>query len=219
MIIRYFGHSMFSLQLENGVSLITDPYGDFYDYPKQKLRADLVTESHQHHDHNGVQWITGEYALFDRPGRFPQTQGISITGIESLHDNANGTLRGTNTIFRLELEGLTVVHLGDLGHIPTDAQRKAIGTPDVLLIPVGGIYTLDAATAVQTVRMIAPKVAIPMHYKTVFSAAMPIADETPFLQLMGAHPEPMPLCRITAGDVGVRPPVITMRVITPDTYA
>ena len=219
MIVRYYGHSMFMLQTEGGVTLVTDPYGDFYDYPRQKLRADLVTVSHQHHDHNGLQMLTGTYTLFDHPGRFPQTQGIAITGLESLHDNANGTLRGANTIFRIELEGLNVVHLGDLGQIPTEAQRKAIGTPDVLMVPVGGIYTLDANAAYQTVQMLAPKVVIPMHYKTAFSAAMPIADEMPFLGCMRAQPEPMPLCRITKGDIGERPAVITLRVTVPDTHA
>ena len=214
MIIRYYGHSLFTFTLENGYTVLTDPYGSFYTYPKQTLRADVVTVSHHHHDHDAVSMVTGQPTVLETQGIFTPARGVVITGILSKHDAANGAQRGDNLIFTIEAEGLRLTHLGDLGHVLSAAQRRAIGTPDVLFTPVGGVYTTDAQAAYENVALLNPRVAVPMHYRTAYSAEMPIQTEKPFLALMNAAPEPMAVCRLTKQDLCERPPVILMAVTT-----
>lgn len=212
MILRYYGHSLFTLTLENGTVILTDPYGSFYDYPRHSFDADIVTVSHQHHDHNAVDMVRGAPTVIDNPGVASPMPGLILTGVASKHDAANGAKRGDNIIFIMEAEGLKLVHMGDIGHVLTDRQRHQIGTPDVLMIPVGGNFTTDAETAVENVRLLRPRVTIPMHYQTKFDRDMPIQTEKPFLSLMHAQPDPMPLCRFTKGDLNQRPSVILMAV-------
>lgn len=212
MILRYYGHSLFTLAFENGFTLLTDPYDDFYSYPKRTLRADIVTVSHQHHDHNALGMVDGQPQVFDKLGIFCPAQDIIITGVASKHDGSDGAQRGDNIIFVIEAEGLKIVHLGDLGHVLTERQRLSIGTPDVLFTPVGGLYTTDANAAFENVKLLHPRVTIPMHYRTRFSAEMPITTEHPFLEQMHAAPTPMHLLRLTKGDLSERPPVILMDI-------
>lgn len=212
MIVRYYGHSLFTFTLESGAVLLTDPYGVFYDYPARTLQADVVTVSHHHHDHDALGMVTGSPAVIDREGAHKPAPGVEITGTQTWHDGEGGARRGGNLVFAIEAEGLRIAHLGDLGHVLTERQRAAIGPVDVALVPVGGLYTTDAATAVQNVRLLAPRVTIPMHYRTPYSSAMPIETEAPFLALMGAHCEPLPLLRLSAGDLGERPAVLLMAV-------
>lgn len=215
MILRYYGHSLFTLALSGGLTLATDPYGALYDYPPQTIQADVVTVSHHHHDHDAVSMIAGRPIIIDREGVATPAPNVKMTGIPSKHDAVGGASRGNNLMFVLETEGLRIAHLGDLGHLPTPEQARALGTPDVLLIPVGGTYTLDAAEAVKTVRLLKPRIAIPMHYRTRFSQAMPIETEEPFLRLMGQASEPMPLCRLTREDLSERPCVLRLSVTVP----
>lgn len=212
MILRYFGHSLFTMTLENGTVILTDPYGDFYDYPRHQFDADIVTVSHQHHDHNAVDMVRGKPTVIDRTGVFSPAPGIIITGVASKHDAQNGMKRGDNVIFIFETEELKLVHMGDIGHVITDRQRHQIGMPDVLMLPVGGTYTTDAETAAENVHLLRPRVAIPMHYQTKFNREMQIQTEKPFLAQMRVQPEPMPLCRFTKGDMSQRPSVILMSV-------
>ncbi len=212
MILRYYGHSLFTLTLENGLTVLTDPYGDFYAYPRRKIRADVVTVSHHHHDHDAVGMVTGDPVVVDTAGVHSPRPGLIVTGVPSKHDEQNGLKRGDNLIFVIEAEGLKIVHMGDIGHVLNEKQRYAIGKPDVLLTPVGGIYTTDAAAAVQNVRLLKPTVTVPMHYRTRYDEDMPIETEEPFLRLMKARPEPMPLCRLTAGDLSERPEVMLLSV-------
>ena len=212
MILTYYGHSMFTMTLENGKTILTDPYGDFYQYPKQRLAADVITVSHHHHDHDAVETAEGHPQVFDQAGVFVPASDIILTAIPSKHDSANGTQRGDNLIFVIEAEGLKMVHMGDIGHRLTARQRMSIGTPDVLMIPVGGYYTIDAAVAADTVRLLRPRVTIPMHYRTIYNADMPITDEKPFLSLMNAQPTPMPVCRLSYGDMSERPDVILLDI-------
>lgn len=214
MILTYYGHSMFTLTLENGMTILTDPYGDFYQYPKHRLTADVITVSHHHHDHDAVEMVEGHPQIFDQAGVFVPANDIILTAIPSKHDASNGVQRGDNLIFSIETEGLKIVHMGDIGHHLTARQRMSIGTPDVLLIPVGGYYTIDAAAAADTVRLLRPRVTIPMHYSTIYSAGTPIEDEKPFLTLMNANPKPMPICRLSFGDMSERPSVILMDITT-----
>jgi L-ascorbate metabolism protein UlaG (beta-lactamase superfamily) len=219
MVLRYYGHSMFLLSLENGYRILTDPYGDFYQYPKRVLHADLVTVSHHHHDHDAIDMVEGDKTVLDKAGIFHPGAGVTVRGIPCWHDEVRGAKRGSNLIFLIEAEGLRIAHLGDLGHVLDAAQARAAAVPDVLLVPVGGTYTTDAIAAAKNVALLRPKVTIPMHYQTRFNAEMPITDETPFLALMGVKPEPMQLLRLTKGDLSERPPVLLMQVTAPDETA
>ena len=212
MILRYYGHSLFTLTLADGTVIATDPYGTFYDYPRRTLKADVCTVSHAHHDHNALEMITGKPQVIDREGDFHLHGGLRITGIQSFHDEKQGALRGTNLMFVYQTEGLRIAHLGDLGCPLTSAQAAALGSLDVLLLPVGGYYTIDAEQAAQTVELLQPRIVIPMHYRTAYNQAMPVATEEPFLQRMQAQPEPMTVCRLTMEDISERPPVMLMRM-------
>jgi L-ascorbate metabolism protein UlaG (beta-lactamase superfamily) len=212
MILRYYGHALFTLQLESGYTILTDPYGSFHDYPVRMLQADLVSVSHHHFDHDALGMVAGKPVVLDTEEPFLPAQDVCVRTVASWHDARHGALRGPNLIFVFEAEGLRVVHLGDLGHVLSAEQAKAIGTPDVLLTPVGGTYTTDAAGAARNVALLHPRVTIPMHYQTRYSMDLPITDEKPFLQLSGADPKPMALCRFTSGDISERPPVMLMQV-------
>jgi L-ascorbate metabolism protein UlaG (beta-lactamase superfamily) len=215
MILRYYGHSLFTMALECGVTLLTDPYGDFFDYPKRQLKADIVTISHHHHDHDALSMVAGRAVVLDQPGQFTPAPGLGVTGVPGWHDAHNGEQRGGNLMFVIETEGLRIIHMGDIGHRLTDRQCLQLGTPDLLLIPVGGNYTIDAQTAAETVNRLHPRVTIPMHYQTEYDRQMPIQTEAPFLQLMGMQPVPVSVARFTAGDLCEREPVMRMSVTAP----
>ena len=180
MKIKYLGHSCFFLQGEDGVSVITDPYTKVgYELP-QGLKSDILFISHGHFDHCYSQAVnyrsliseTGEWECF----------GVNINGIDSFHDPLNGKLRGKNVIFKFEIDGLKVCHFGDLGEPYSEELCEKIGEVDVLLLPVGGTYTIDAKQAFEYVQKLAPKVVIPMHYKPL-DGALDIAAAEDFLSL------------------------------------
>ena len=163
MKIKYLGHSCFKITAKSGASIITDPYTNVgYELPAG-LTATAVTASHAHFDHNYLSAVdtknviasVGEYSVED----------VKITGIHSWHDKKNGALRGNNVIFKFEVDGMQVCHLGDLGEDISADLIQRIGTVDVLLIPVGGTYTIDATQAKDLILQIAPKLVIPMHFK------------------------------------------------------
>ena len=166
MLLEYWGHSFFTVTTEKGTVVVFDPYGEFYDYPKRRIAANVCVVSHHHHDHDGVSSLTGEYKLIDTAGKVQPAPDVRLTGIPCCHDHHGGAHRGQNLMFVLESEGLRIAHLGDLGHIPTPAQVRELGRVDVLLLPVGGYYTIDAAQAKAVVDDLAPRVVIPMHYRS-----------------------------------------------------
>lgn len=210
MIIEYYGHSMFCLTLADGVKIIMDPYGAVGTYPKRTLSADICTVSHHHFDHDAVETSEGSPVIIETEGVHTPKDGIRITGIPTFHDETNGSKRGSNLIFVIEADGLKIVHLGDLGHLLSNTQVAAIGKPDILMLPVGGYYTIDASTALQVMKQLQPAVTIPMHYQTSASMDMPITPVADFLQLLPISPEPMKLCRITPEDIAERPAVLWM---------
>ena len=167
MKIKYLGHAAFVITSNKGVKIITDPYetGPGLTYGEITESADIVTVSHGHHDHNNVAAVKGNPEVVSRAGR-SMVKGIELKGIASYHDDAGGSLRGDNVIFCFEMDGVRVCHLGDLGHRLDDKQLKEIGSVDVLLIPVGGFYTIDAEVATEVCNQLKPRVIIPMHYKT-----------------------------------------------------
>ncbi len=145
--------------------VITDPYSPNLGYSLGKPTAHIVTVSHQHEGHSYVQGIGGEPKIVTRPGEY-EIGGVLIIGIATFHDNDKGTNRGKNTVYLMEIDEMTVCHLGDLGHVLTADQVEETGNVDVLLLPVGGGSTISAPVAAEVVRQLEPKAVVPMHYKT-----------------------------------------------------
>jgi L-ascorbate metabolism protein UlaG (beta-lactamase superfamily) len=164
MKIQYLGHSSFLLTESTGTSIVTDPYNSI-GYPMPAVAAKAVTVSHQHYDHNNAQAVSGKPLLFEKEGVY-DLDGVEITGIKSFHDDEGGALRGENIIFKFRMDGLDVCHLGDIGENCTAELLEQILPIDILLIPVGGIYTIDSEQAKEYVDRIMPEIVIPMHYKT-----------------------------------------------------
>ena len=158
------GHSCFRIKGSQAV-VITDPYPPDLGYSPGKLTARIVTVSHQHPSHSFVQGVGDEPRLVTGPGEY-EISGVLIIGIATFHDAAKGQQRGKNTIYLMEIDGITVCHLGDLGHVLTAEQTEEIDNVDVLFLPVGGVSTINATMAAEVIRQLAPKVVIPMHYKT-----------------------------------------------------
>ena len=164
MKIRYLGHSCFEFTESTGTTIVTDPYGDV-GFSMPKTRAEAVTVSHPHFDHNNVKAVDGNPVIFDREGQY-EIGGVDLTAIKSYHDDENGAKRGENLIFKFRMDGVEVCHLGDLGEECSSSLIEALLPIHVLLIPVGGNYTLDARQAKEYVDRIMPSYVIPMHYKT-----------------------------------------------------
>ena len=164
MIITCIAHAMFLMELDNGLRVLTDPVGEDSGFPVSPVKADVALVSHHHHDHCALENVPGAKVI-ETAGVHCPADGLRVTAVKSFHDDANGTKRGENLLFLIEAEGLRVAHLGDLGHLPTPAQREALGRVDVLLVPVGGFYTIDAKQAKAIVDQLNPRIVIPMHYR------------------------------------------------------
>lgn len=164
MYITWFGQSCFKLQGKTA-TVVTDPFdGAQVGLKLPRVNADIVTVSHDHFDHNNVKGVGGDPLVVNTPGEFEVKQ-VQIQGIPSWHDSSEGAERGDNTIFRFIFEDLRIAHLGDLGTLLSDEQLEQLGNIDVLMIPVGGVYTLNGKRAVEVVNQIEPRMVIPMHYK------------------------------------------------------
>lgn len=165
MKLKYYGHACFSLSYEGGPTLVIDPFDETVTYPPCDEICDAALLSHDHFDHNHVQTLRGDFVTIRSAGAY-DVQGVRITAVDSFHDKKGGALRGKNLILRIEGGGLTIVHLGDLGHMPDEAQLRAIAGADVLLTPIGGTYTIDTPEAEEVIRLARPKHAVAMHYRT-----------------------------------------------------
>jgi L-ascorbate metabolism protein UlaG (beta-lactamase superfamily) len=165
--LRWVGHSCFIITAKSGLSIITDPYHteQGVNYAPVREMAGIVTISHDHYDHNAVQSVGGRPEVVKGSGT-KTVKGIEFRGIASYHDDAGGKKRGENIIFCFSVDGMKLCHLGDLGHALSSEQIKEIGEVDILFIPVGGYFTIDAAVATKVCDDIKPKVVVPMHYKT-----------------------------------------------------
>lgn len=164
MEISWLGHACFRIKSKDAV-IVTDPYDKSVGYQLGKVSADIVTVSHGHFDHNNVAAIVGEPKLVSGPGEY-EIKGVMITGIQTFHDAEHGKKRGKNTVYLIETEDLVVCHLGDLGHVPTAEQVEEMSNVDILMVPVGGNYTINAVQAAEVISLIEPRIVIPMHYKT-----------------------------------------------------
>lgn len=164
MDVNWLGHSCFRIRGKQA-TIVTDPFPPGLGYTLGKLTADIVTISHQHQSHSYYKGVGGDPKVIAGPGEY-EIKGVLIIGIATFHDAEEGEIKGKNTVYLIEIDGITVCHLGDLGHVLTAAQVEEVDDVDVLLLPVGGKSTINAATAAEVIRQIEPKVVIPMHYKT-----------------------------------------------------
>jgi L-ascorbate metabolism protein UlaG (beta-lactamase superfamily) len=180
MKIKWLGHAAFLITSESGIRIITDPYKpeDDLSYGEIKESADVVTVSHEHHDHSNVAAVQGNPQVVRGT---TGAKGIKFKGVPTYHDDAGGSKRGSNTIFCFDVDGVNVCHLGDLGHQLSDMQATELGKIDVLLVPVGGFFTIDARAASRVCDMLKPGVIIPMHYKND-KCAFPIAGVDEFIR-------------------------------------
>jgi len=164
MVITWYGQSCFKIQSGETV-LFTDPFCKEIGLTPPRGQANIVTISHQHRDHNNYDALTGEPLVIKGPGEY-EIKGINIKGIFSFHDNKEGRERGTNTVYVIDVEGIKICHLGDLGEEKlNNVQVEEINGVDILMIPVGGALTINGEDAVEIINQIEPKLVIPMHYK------------------------------------------------------
>ena len=165
MRIQALGHACFALSCADGTKIVMDPFEEGIGYPVPRMQADIVCTSHGHYDHNYVAAITGDPLVADQ-ARVYRMKDVKVSGTACYHDDRQGALRGNNIAFTVEADGLRLVHMGDIGHMLDAQQIARLAQADVLFIPVGGVFTVDAATARQIVDALAPRIVIPMHYQT-----------------------------------------------------
>ncbi|MCL5264220.1 MAG: MBL fold metallo-hydrolase [Chloroflexi bacterium] len=190
MEISWLGHSCFRIKSKDA-TIITDPYDKSVGYQMGRVSADIVTVSHDHFDHNNAAAIGGDPKIVKGPGEY-EIKGVMITGVRTFHDSEGGKKRGKNTVYLIEADDLVVCHLGDLGQVLSAEQAEEMNNADILMVPVGGNYTINTAQAAEVISLIEPKIVIPMHYKTdVVKLEIDPVDK--FCREMGIKsPQPQP---------------------------
>ncbi len=164
MDINWLGHSCFRIKGKQ-VAVITDPFSDDLGYTPGKVTADIITVSHQHPGHSNTSIVGGTPKVICGPGEY-EISGMLAIGLDTYHDNEKGKKYGKNTAYIIEVDEVSICHLGDLGHTLSADIIEELGKVDILLIPVGGGSTINGTTAAEVVRQIEPRIVIPMHYKT-----------------------------------------------------
>ncbi|MDO8637790.1 MAG: MBL fold metallo-hydrolase [Dehalococcoidia bacterium] len=187
MDIVWLGHSTFRLKGKQ-ITIITDPFESTGpDDPWPRPTAQVVTISHSHPGHNNVKGVEGNPKIISGPGEY-EVSGSFIVGFSTFHDTEEGKRLGRNTIFNAEIDGVRICHLGDLGHPLSAQQVEAMGSPDVLLVPIGGTSNLGVVAAAHTVRQLEPHIVIPMHFLS--TAGAPIEPLDKFAHEIGLKLEP-----------------------------
>ena len=187
MTINWYGHSCFKITNQGGhLTIITDPFDKKVGLNPPRGNDDIVTVSHDHFDHNNIKAVGGQPFIINSPGEY-ETKTITINGISSFHDEKKGEERGTSTIYRIEVDGIRICHMGDFGQERlSDNQLETLGQVDILIIPVGGNYTINGIQAAKIANQIEPAIIIPMHYK-IPGLTVDINDPKEFLKEMGAN--------------------------------
>lgn len=209
MTLTWLGQSCFKIQAKtiNGDNtIVTDPYDpQFIGLRLPRLNADIITTSHEHNDHSNIKAVAGtshtpEPFLVNSPGEY-ELNDIFIYGIHSWHDSQQGQQRGDNIIYVVKAENINICHLGDLGQLElADEQLELMNNIDILLIPVGGKYTIDGEQAINIISQIEPRIIIPMHYK-IPGLKIDIAPTDKFLKQMGGHVEELDKLKISKKDL------------------
>lgn len=206
MEITYLGHSAFLLKSKSGTVVITDPYFESKMGKKMSItKADFVTISHDHDDHNATSELEGSPFVIQYPGEY-EMEGIRFLGFDTFHDKSKGEERGRNTMFKIIIDDISILHCGDLGHTLKTERVEDIGDVDVLLVPVGGFYTIDPLEAADVTAKLEPSIVIPMHYNnSLFSADVmdKLQPVESFLKEIGAGDiQPVASFSVLKGDLG-----------------
>jgi L-ascorbate metabolism protein UlaG (beta-lactamase superfamily) len=210
--VTWLGHGCFRMRGRNA-AVVTDPYPPSLGPKLSRLDADVLTISHDHPNHSYTRAVSADAFLIVGPGEY-EVQGVTVKGLPSFHDSSGGAEHGRNTIYVIEIDDVTVCHLGDLGHRLIDADLEAIGTLDVLMVPVGGKNCLNAVTAAEVVRQLEPRLVVPMHY-SLPAIKTELESLERFLKEMGvASAEPQAKLSIGpgSGDVETRVQVLEARI-------
>lgn len=187
--LKWYGQACFKIS-DGTTTLVIDPYGPKVGYPVKPIDAKWVFVSHEHFDHNNVSMVPKATVLrgLTEDGKdwniFTEQLGpdISLSTVAVYHDKEEGKVRGKNAVSVITVHGIHFAHLGDLGHLLTEKQLKEIGPVDVLMIPVGGTFTIDAKEAVAVIEQLHPKIILPMHYKTRYTPSLPLHPISEFLR-------------------------------------
>ncbi len=183
MVITWYGQACFKIQSGDLVIAI-DPFDKEIGFTPPRFRADVVMVTHTHHDHSNAESIAGEPFAIAGPGEY-EVKGVNIMGIETYHDTSRGRERGLNTIYMIEVEGIRILHMGDFGEEKMREETlEAVGDVDILMIPVGGVYTIEGDTAARISRQVESALVIPMHYK-IPGLKVPLQGPEQFLKEMG----------------------------------
>jgi L-ascorbate metabolism protein UlaG (beta-lactamase superfamily) len=215
MEVTWYGHSCFRLR-DRDATVVTDPFDKTLGYELPRIRTDIVTVSHHHPHHNNTKAVKGDFKVVNSPGEY-EIKSVFITGIatypsrrrrKSDKDEDNGDER--NVIFVFEFDGLIICHLGDLAQVPTQPQVEALSNVDVLLVPVGGSTSLNAAQAAEIISLIEPYIVIPMHYKTS-AISLKLDGVQKFLKEMGTpRIEPVDVLKVTRSSLPQETQVVVL---------
>lgn len=208
MEISWLGHSCFRIKGSQAV-VVTDPYSPALGYSLGKQSARIVTVSHHHPGHSYVQGVSGDPKVISGPGEY-EIGGVLIIGLPTFHDASHGSERGKNTVYLIEVDEVAVCHLGDLGHSLSVEQVEELGTVDILLVPVGGVSTINAQMAAELMRRLEAKIIIPMHYKTD-AISWELDPVTKFLKEAGAEQAtPQPKVSVNKSSLPLTPQVVLL---------
>ena len=196
MELTWHGLSCFRMRERGMATVVTDPYSPNLGLPPLKLKADLVTVSHDAPGHNFVKGIKGQRLVIQGPGEF-EVGNVFVTGISMASQDERKNGAGPNTLYLFDFDGLTVAHLGDLSYVPSQSQIEDLGTVDVALVPVGGGGALAPGEAAEIISLIEPSIVIPMHYKTG-AETLKLGSVSRFLSEMGLSKlQPQPDLKVT----------------------
>ena len=208
MDITWLGHSCFRIRGSQAI-IITDPFPPGMGYTLGKQTADVITVSHPHPSHSYNEGINGEHRLVKGPGEY-EISGVLILGITAYHDAVKGQSKGKNTIYLMEVDGVAICHLGDIGHVLSDEQVEEMGNVDILMLPVGGVSTINASMAAEVIRKLEPKIVLPMHYKTP-KTTRELEPVDNFLKEMGlSQVEPRPKLSVSKSNLPLSTQVIIL---------
>lgn len=200
MKLEWIGHACFRMTASDGTVAVTDPYDESVGIAQPELRADLITMSHEHHDHNCMERVVGT-PVIARGLEEAEVGAVKTRALGSFHDAERGARRGPNAVRIFLIDGLKIVHMGDQGCMPEEGVLSAIRGADVMMIPAGGTYTVDADGARAIVEAAKPTCVVPMHVKTR-RCGYPIAPVADFLRAMGARDvKPVAFAELTDGHV------------------
>jgi L-ascorbate metabolism protein UlaG (beta-lactamase superfamily) len=203
MEIRHIGHSCFEIK-NKSIVIVTDPFSDDVGLKMPKMKAGIVTVSHDHFDHNNVDAVASsnpdkKVFVVSNPGGY-EVEGVLIEGISTFHDDKGGTLRGLNSVYDIKMDSITLCHMGDLGSDLSEEQIEELDGVDILFVPVGGHVTLDAEHAAKIVNKIEPRIIVPMHYK-VDGLKLDLDSVDKFVKEIGLAAEKMDVLKIEKKDL------------------